>query len=816
MKFSDRWLREWVDPGVSPAALADRLTLAGLEVAAVTPVASPFSGVEVAEIKAIEPHPEDRRLRVCAVLGGDGEAHSVVCGAPNARPGLRVAWARAGATLSEGRAIGRLAFGAVASEGMLCSAEELGIEVASAGILELPTDSPIGAGVWGLLGLDDQAIEVDLTPNRGDCLGIAGIAREIGVLFRRPVTPPAVRPVAPGIAEVLEVRVLAPAACPSYVGRIVRGLDAKAHTPLWMRERLRRSGQRCLGPIVDVTHYVMLEWGQPMHAFDLARLGAPIEVRHARVGECIILLDGQEVALTGEPLVIADRNRAVAVAGIMGGHDTGVGPNTTDVFLESAFFAPAVVAGKARAYRLNTDSAHRFERGVDFEIQALAMERATALLIAICGGRPGPVISKRAPEHLPQRTAITLRSARIRRLLGVDVPAREVAEVLSRLGMSVAAEPAGPAASDAGIWRVQPPSFRFDLAIEADLIEELARVRGYERIPARPPLGALRINPRPEAVLDTADLRQVLCDRGYHEAITYSFVDPVNLERLMPGVESLRLANPIASDMSVMRPSLWPGLLGALKHNQDRQVARVRLFEIGLVFHLADGKLDQRPKIGGVAWGSCVPEQWSEPHRTLDFFDVKNDVEALLALAGTDGDAVELRPGPHPALHPHQSAVVLRAGTEVGVMGALQPFAALGLGLQTPVYLFELDLDLLRRRELPVYRPLSRFPLVRRDLSLVVPRDTPAAAVLGCIAGQKDLPDSGEVLQEVRLFDVYCGEGLDTGEKSIAIGLIFQGISSTLIDEEVDAFVEQVLGRLQQALGARLRGQRSSNQRSSD
>jgi phenylalanyl-tRNA synthetase beta chain len=810
MKFSEQWLREWVDPEVPTAAIAEALTLAGLEVAAVTPVASRFSGVEVAEIGAVETHPENPGLRVCSVLGREGDAYTVVCGAPNARPGLRVAWARVGATLPGGRAIGQAAFGDVASAGMLCSAEELGLEDTSARILELPTDSPIGAGVWDLLGLDDQAIEVDLTPNRGDCLGIAGIAREIGVLFRRPVTPPAVRPVAAVIPDVLEVRVLAPAACPNYVGRIVRGLDARAHTPLWMRERLRRAGVRCLGPIVDVTNYVMLEWGQPMHAFDLARLGAPIEVRHARQGERITLLDGQDLALTGETLVIADRQRAVAVAGIMGGYDTGVGPNTTEVFLESAFFAPAAVAGKARVYRLQTDSSHRFERGVDFEIQDRAMERATALLIAICGGRPGSVVSKRALEYLPARHAITLRALRIRRLLGVDVPAQEVAEVLSRLGMSVAAEPikkasSGLATSEAGMWRVQPPSFRFDVAIEADLIEELARVRGYERIPGRPPLGALKMNPRPERALDTARLRQALCDRGYQEAITYSFVDPVVQGRLMPGVETLRLANPIASDMSVMRPSLWPGLLGALKHNQDRQATRVRLFETGLVFRLVDGKLDQCPKIGGVAFGPCVPEQWSEPRRTLDFFDVKNDVEGLLALAGADGGAVEFQPRTDPAFHPHQSAVVLRAGSEVGVIGALHPLTARALGLQTPVYLFELDLGRLCRRDLPSYRPLSRFPLVRRDLSLVVARDTPAGAVLECIRSQ-----TGEVLQEARLFDLYCGEGLDTAEKSIAIGLIFQGISSTLIDEEVDAFVERALIRLQETLGARLRGQRNS------
>ncbi|MGH8591355.1 MAG: phenylalanine--tRNA ligase subunit beta, partial [Gammaproteobacteria bacterium] len=441
--------------------------------------------------------------------------------------------------------------------------------------------------------------------------------------------------------------------------------------------------------------------------------------------------------------------------------------------------------------------------------QDRAMERATALLIAICGGRPGPVVSMLAPEHLPARNAITLRAPRIRRLLGVDVPAQEVVEVLSRLEMSVAAEPikktsSGPAASEAGIWRVQPPSFRFDLAIEADLIEELARVRGYERIPGRPPLGALKMNPRPERVLDTARLRQVLCDRGYHEAITYSFVDPVVQGRLMPRVETLRLANPIASDMSVMRPSLWPGLLGALKHNQDRQATRVRLFETGLVFRPVDGKLDQCPKFGGVAFGPCVPEQWSKSRRTLDFFDVKNDVEALLALAGADGGAVEFRPYADPALHPHQSAIVERAGSEVGVIGALHPLTARALGLQIPVYLFELDLGLLCRRELPSYRPLSRFPLVRRDLSLVVARDTPAAAILECIAAE-----ASEVLQEARVFDLYCGEGLDTAEKSIAMGLIFQGISSNLIDEEVDAFVERVVIRLRQALGARLRGQRS-------
>ncbi|MGH8473242.1 MAG: phenylalanine--tRNA ligase subunit beta, partial [Gammaproteobacteria bacterium] len=391
------------------------------------------------------------------------------------------------------------------------------------------------------------------------------------------------------------------------------------------------------------------------------------------------------------------------------------------------------------------------------------MERATALLIAICGGRPAPVISKCAPKHLPARHAITLRAPRIRRLLGVDVAAQEVVEVLSRLGMSVAAEikegASGPAASEAGIWHVQPPSFRFDLAIEADLIEELARVRGYERIPGRPPLGILKMNPRPERALDKATLRQVLCDRGYHEAITYSFVDPVNLGQLMPGIETLQLVNPIASDMSVMRPSLWPGLLGALKHNQDRQATRVRLFEIGLVFRLLDGKLDQCPKIGGVAWGPWVAEQWSEPRGTLDFFDVKNDVEALLALAGVEGGAVEFRPDAGAALrgvHPHQSALVERAGSEVGVIGALHPLKARALGVQTPVYLFELDLDPLCRRELPSYRPLSRFPLVRRDLSLVVARDTPARAVLECIDAE-----AGEMLQEVRLFDLYCGEGLD-------------------------------------------------------
>ncbi len=797
MKLSERWLREWVDPGVPTAALVEALTLAGLEVDSVTPVASPFAGVEVGEIRAVEPHPEDPALGVCSVLGGDGAPHRVVCGAPNARPGLRVAWARAGATLPEGRAIGRRSFGAVASEGMLCSAAELGLEDRGDGILELPSDSPIGADAWALLTLDDRAIEVDLTPNRGDCLGIAGIAREVGVLFRRPVNPPVVHPVAAVIPDVLEVRVADPAACPHYLGRIVRGLDARAHTPLWMRERLRRSGIRCLSAIVDVTNYVMLEWGQPMHAFDFARIAGPIEVRRARHGERLTLLDGQDLALTEDTLLIADRDTPVAMAGIMGGLESGVGPATSDVFLECAFFAPAALAGKARAYRLQTDSSHRFERGVDFDLQARAMERATALLLAICGGRPGPVVERRAAEYLPARAAIALRATRIRRLLGVEIPPDEVVDVLGRLGMSVRSE---PVTAEAPSWRVVPPSFRFDLAIEADLIEELARVRGYARIPGRSPIGALEMNPRPEARLCSARLRQVLIDRGYHEAITYSFVDPAATERLMPDVETLPLANPIASDMSVMRPSLWPGLLGALKHNQDRQAARVRLFEIGLVFRPLGGKLDQPSKLGGVAWGSCVPEQWSAPRRVADFYDLKSDVEALLALAGADAGAITFRPHADPALHPHQSAIVGRGGIALGRIGALHPLIARALDLQAPVYLFELDLEALRSRELPAYRPLSRFPLVRRDLSLVVKRETAAAAVLACIGRE-----AGDLLKELHLFDVYAGQGLDTGEKSIAIGLIFQGISSTLIDEEVDASVTRVLARLGEELGARLR-----------
>ncbi len=801
MRFSERWLREWVDPGVPTAALAEALTLAGLEVDSVIPVASPFSGVEVAETRTVDPHPEDAGLRVCSVAGRDSALHPVVCGAPNARAGLRVAWARTGATLPGGGVIGQRSFGAVASEGMLCSAAELGLEDASEGLLELQADSPIGADVWALLGLEDRAIEVDLTPNRGDCLGIAGIAREIGVLFRRPVNPPMVRPVMALIPDVREVQVPDPAACPRYLGRVVRGLDARAHTPLWMRERLRRSGLRSLGPIVDVTNYVMLEWGQPMHAFDLARLDGAIEVRRAQAGEGMTLLDGQELALTDDTLVIADRNGPLAMAGIMGGRDSGVGSATTEVFLECAFFAPAAVAGKARAYRLQTDSSQRFERGVDFEIQSLAMERATALLIAICGGRPGPVVERHAPEHLPVRPAIPLRAARIRRLLGVEVPDEEVVDLLGRLGMSVDPEPGiSESFGDPGrAWRVRPPSFRFDLAIEADLIEELARIRGYDRIPGRFPIGALKMNPRPEALVETACLRQVLCERGYHEAITYSFVDPLIVGRLMPGFEALRLANPIAGDMSVMRPSLWPGLLYALRHNQDRQAARVRLFEIGLVFRPPGREEDQRMKIGGVVWGAPVPEQWAEPRRAADFYDVKNDVEALLDLAGAGGP-VEFRAHPDAALHPHQSAIVTRAGLKMGIIGALHPQTARALGLQAPVYLFELDLEHLCRRERPSYRPLSRFPLVRRDLSLVVDREIPAAALLSSIHRR-----TGEILKETRLFDLYRGEGLDTGQKSIAIGLIFQGISSTLLDEEVDALVRELVAGLEQDLGARLR-----------
>ncbi len=792
MKFSESWLRSWTNPPVDTNTLVAQLTNAGLEVDAVEAVAPRFNGVVVGEVLSVRPHPDADKLRICQVNVGRGEPLTIVCGAANVQDGMRAPVALVGTALPGGLTIKKAKLRGVESLGMLCSAKELGLAETSSGLMPLPGDAPVGEEVWDYLALEDRSIEVDLTPNRGDCLGIAGIAREVGVLNRCPVTPPAMQPVAPAIDEVRPVTLESGGDCPRYVGRVIRNIDPAAPTPLWMQERLRRSGLRSISAVVDVTNYVLLELGQPMHAFDLDKLTGGIHVRRAREGEPITVLDGTGVSLDADTLVIADDTGPQALAGIMGGQGSGVTSSSQHLFLESAFFSPEVIAGRPRRYGMQTDSSHRFERGVDFELQRRAMERATELLLAIAGGRPGPVIEAVSEADLPPRPAIVLRAPRIGRVLGMEVAAETVEDVLSRLGMALERQ--------GGQWRIIPPSFRFDMAIEVDLIEEIARVLGYDQVPSTTPLAHLDIRREPEATVGVSRLRDLLVDRGYQEAITYSFVDPSLQARLSPAEGAIGLSNPISADMGEMRTSLWPGLVQALRYNQNRQQPRVRLFESGLRFLQRAGGTVQEPMLAGIVAGSAYSEQWGAARRPVDFFDLKGDVEALLGFAGEPRTLV-FTPAVHPALHPGQTAAVELGGEQAGLLGALHPALVAELGLDGPAYLFELRLPVITAGQVPVFEPLSRFPVIRRDLALIVDEAVSARAVQDCI-GQA----ASDVLKNLQLFDVYRGEGIDSGKKSLALGLTLQAASRTLTDDEVDVLIGNVVAVLQQQLGATLRG----------
>jgi phenylalanyl-tRNA synthetase beta chain len=791
MKISEHWLREWVNPAVSSAELAAQLTMAGLEVDSVEPAAPAFEQVVVGRVIGLIPHPDADRLRVATVDVGGGEPLQIVCGAPNVAVGMCAPTALIGAVLPGGFTIKQSKLRGVESQGMLCSAKELGLAESSSGLLPLPSNSRPGQNVRELLALDDSIIEIELTPNRGDCLGMEGIAREVATLARCAFQPLPVAEVPAMLDDSFPVTLLDPADCPRYVGRVIRGVDPTAETPLWMKERLRRAGIRSLGPLVDVTNYVMLELGQPMHAFDLNRLAGGIEVRRARPGERLELLNGSVVEPDGETLLIADHHGPLALAGIMGGEISSCTAATRDVFLESAFFAPAGIAGRARRQGLQTDSSYRFERGVDAQLQRRAAERATRLLLDIAGGRPGPVMEAVAPEHLPAEPAIRLRPERIRKLLGTEIPAADVEEILRRLGMAVAVE--------MDRWLVVPPSSRFDLTLEADLIEEIARVHGYDRLPGNRPLTRLEMPPQPEGWIALERFRETLVQRGFQEAITYSFVDPAFQRRLDPERRPLALANPISADLAVMRTSLWPGLFKALVYNQKRQQSRVRLFEHGLTFVPDGSELRQEPYLGGVAVGDGVPEQWGMPVRPLDFFDLKADVEALLALTG-EPDAFAFVAAAHPALHPGQSARIERAGAPIGWLGALHPRVARELEVEGDAFAFEVRLTGLQAARVPAFQPLSRFPASRRDLAIVVD-DTVAAQAI-----QENIRlHGGELLREMRLFDVYRGPGIPKGRKSLALGLILQDFSRNLTDSVVEEAVSGILAGLADQFGATLR-----------
>ena len=791
MKFSEAWLREWVNPGVDTEQLADQLSMAGLEVDSVAPVAGAFEGVVVGEVLTREQHPNADKLSLCSVDTGSGAPSQIICGAPNVAAGMKVPVAQVGAVLPGGFKIKKAKLRGVESEGMICSAAELGLADTSDGIMPLPAGAEVGRDFRDFLGLDDRAIEVDLTPDRGDCLGLRGIAREVGVINRSPVTAPETAAV-PAVHEVTwDVSLEAPEACPRYVCRVVRGIDPAAETPLWMQERLRRSGLRSISPVVDVTNYIMLELGQPMHGFDLRQLNGRIRVRMADEGEVLTLLDGQEITLRTDTLVIADETRPLAIAGIMGGEDSGVADDTRDILFESAFFAPKSIIGKSRSYGLHTDSSHRFERGVDPELQVEAIERATRLLLEIAGGEPGPVHEAVCGAHLPVRSEILLRRARVAKLLGVAIDDDRVVDILERLEMGVVSVEEG--------WRVTPPSCRFDMAIEVDLIEEIGRIYGYTEIPAHRSAAATEMRADPEVNFDLHRAKLTLVDRGYQEAVTYSFISPELHDLMDPEHGTVVLSNPISADMSIMRTSLWPGLLQTALYNQARQQNTIRIFESGLRFISQHNEIKQENMIAGLLTGDVVPEQWGAPSRRADFFDLKGDLEALFAQTGCP-EAFEFVSDVHPSLHPGQAARIRRDGRNLGWIGMVHPEIEAKLDLAGHTYLFEIHLDEVLTGVLPAFAPLSKYPSIRRDIAVVVDEGVEFGAVVRCIKGA-----APEILQDVTLFDVYTGEKIDSGRKSLALGLILQETSHTLTDQEVDEVMQRILQALTDQLQANLR-----------
>jgi len=791
MKISESWLREWVNPEVDTETLIEQLTIAGLEVDGMEPAAGEFTDVVIAEVMEVKPHPDADKLRVCQVNAGDGESTQVVCGAANVREGMKAPFALVGANLPGGMKIKKAKLRGVESFGMLCSEQELGMAASAEGLMDLPADAPVGTSISDYLKLDDDIIELDLTPNRGDCLGMLGVAREVAAINDIDYKAVQIDPVDATIDDTFPIRLDAPADCPAYCGRVVRGINPVATTPLWMQEKLRRAGLRSISPVVDITNYVLLELGQPMHAFDLGKLNGSIQVRLASNAEKLTLLDGKEVECQDDLLVIADESQALAMAGIMGGESSAVGDQTTDVFLEAAYFNPLTIAGRARRFGLHTDSSHRFERGVDPQLQTQAMERATQLLIEICGGNAGPMTQVQDKPSLPKQQEITLRAKRIKRMLGIDITAEQIESYLKRLEIEYT--------GSNGEWVVKPPAYRFDLSIEADLVEEIARLYGYNNIPETLPIVPQGMVAKPENQLNLDYYKDVLTQRGWQEAVTYSFVDPELQDQLGFDRQSIRLSNPISSEMSAMRTSHWAGLIQALKHNQHRQQKQVRLFETGLNFIGTGSDIDQHLWISGIAAGDYWSELWSHRQRKMDFYDIKGDIEALLSHT-RDCDQYQFKAEIHPALHPGQSARIISAGEPVGWLGVMHPDQQRQLSLEGPVMLFELSGQALLNAQPRKFNPISKFPSIRRDLSLVVDESTPAEQIFAVI------DEIGlNTINKRWVFDVYQGQGVESGRKSMSLGLILLDSSRTLTDEDVEETVSQIINRLGEKLGTVLR-----------
>jgi len=794
MKFSESWLREWVNPSITSDELSAQITMAGLEVDDVLPVAADFTNVVVGEVVECGQHPDADKLQVTKINVGDDELIDIVCGAKNCRQGLKVAVAKVGAVLPGDFKIKKAKLRGQPSFGMLCSFSELGMADDSDGILELPNDAPIGTDVREYLQLNDVTIDVDLTANRADCLGMKGLAREVGVLNSMAITQPTITPAAVTIEDTVAIKLSAPQACPRYLGRVIKGIDLNAATPLWMSEKLRRSGVRSIDPVVDVTNFVLIELGHPMHAFDLAKIDGEIDVRLARKDEKLTLLDGNEVTLREDTLVIADSAKALAIAGIFGGQDSGVTNESNDIFLESAFFAPLAIAGQARKYGLHTDASHRYERGVDSQLQFDAMERATSLLLDIVGGQAGPIVEAVATNELPKHDSIVLRRSRIERIIGIKIADEQISEILTRLGIETTATEQG--------WDCVSPSYRFDINIESDLVEEIARVYGYNNIPNVSPSATLSMSAHNEKQLPIRKMRDVLVARGFNEAITYSFVDPKKQRVLFPQLEPKVLPHPISADMSVMRVSLWTGLLQAVSTNQKRQQGRVRLFETGLRFYphsASEHGIQQDPMIAGVIAGGYSDEHWDIDTRPVDFFDLKGDLEALLDLTA-DSDLFEFKKTDLSALHPGQSAEIFLNGESVGFIGAIHPQHEKALGLNGRTIVFEITQAAILQRKLPESSTQSKFPANRRDVALVVEEQINAKDVI------KSIQNIGEnQLVGINLFDVYRGQGVEDGFKSLAIALTLQDSSRTLEEKEISLVVEKAVQAANESCGATLR-----------
>ncbi|HFQ9138158.1 TPA: phenylalanine--tRNA ligase subunit beta [Enterobacter cancerogenus] len=794
MKFSELWLREWVNTTLDSEALSNQITMAGLEVDGVEPVSGAFTGVVVGEVMECGQHPNADKLRVTKVNVGGDRLLDIVCGAPNCRQGLKVAVATVGAVLPGDFKIKAAKLRGEPSEGMLCSFSELGISDDHNGIIELPLDAPIGTDIREYLKLDDNTIEISVTPNRADCLGIIGVARDVAVLNQTELNAPEIVPVEATISDTLPIQVEAADACPRYLGRVVKGINVKAATPLWMKEKLRRCGIRSIDAVVDVTNYVLLELGQPMHAFDKDRIEGGIVVRMAKEGETLVLLDGSEAKLNADTLVIADHNKALAMGGIFGGEHSGVNDETQNVLLECAFFSPLSITGRARRHGLHTDASHRYERGVDPALQYKAMERATRLLIDICGGEAGPVIDVTNDATLPKRATITLRRSKLDRLIGHHVADAQVSDILRRLGCDVT--------EGQDEWHAVAPSWRFDMEIEEDLVEEVARVYGYNNIPDEPVQAGLVMGSHREADLSLKRVKTMLNDKGYQEVITYSFVDPKLQQLIHPGQEALILPSPISSEMSAMRLSLWTGLLGTIVYNQNRQQNRVRIFESGLRFvpdTQANLGIRQDLMLAGAITGNRVEEHWDLAKGTVDFYDMKGDLEAILDLTGKLSE-IEFLAEAIPALHPGQSAAIYLDGKRVGFIGVVHPELERKFDLNGRTIVFELEWNPVADRVIPQAQDISRFPANRRDIAVVVAENVPAADIL---AECKKVGVNQVV--GVNLFDVYRGKGVAEGFKSLAISLILQDTSRTLEEEEIAATVAKCVEALKERFQASLR-----------